>query len=533
MGSVILHLDEIAAGFSEEQIVALSLDYMRQDSDEQKVTGILLAAYRDYQSGHVDAALLTLLKCRFIFGYMPLTAMANIIWLANTPQRRQIAAEQCLSFAMDAAKWTYYDLACEASQAALILDAEARFDIIRCPQQLEFISRIYLAAATTLPQIHVPAPSVDDGRVHVAVIVPNLVDDVVAYTKRVLQLARFSPKNIALHIYVSESLSARKNPQFPYGCIEGTTEISGQKTLQALRNAGIPVTVMPRNMTVTKTAVALAEAIRADGCHRILLQSGMACPIDWLAVRLIRGPLKTGIHIGTSYFGAGLDIMFVDNPINITRETNWDEAIQGKRICLPKGVDTEHCAEAKPLHRADFGIPEDAIVLGTLSNHLEKRLSEAYIKLIIRVMKKHANVWFAPFGRGACARIKEQFANESLSNRFVPCGTSTDVPSALKMLDIFVNEFPVGGSQSVLEAMACGIPVVAMHWGDAHAECAGANMLGAPYGITSRDLAAYQNRLEEWILDESLRRQAGEHLRKRAAQQFDVATYVSALCSMR
>jgi glycosyltransferase involved in cell wall biosynthesis len=80
----------------------------------------------------------------------------------------------------------------------------------------------------------------------------------------------------------------------------------------------------------------------------------------------------------------------------------------------------------------------------------------------------------------------------------------------------------VGGSTSVMEAMACGVPVVALRWSDAHAECAGAEIVGAEMAVKGPDVAAYGARLDALIADAGLRHAAGEQCRRRARERYAV-----------
>jgi len=162
-----------------------------------------------------------------------------------------------------------------------------------------------------------------------------------------------------------------------------------------------------------------------------------------------------------------------------------------------------------------------------MSNHVDRRLSADYMQVIADTLRSHAHAWFIVFGSDALAEKLSVFTAAGVVERVRFGGRQTQAGAALKMLDIYANEFPVGGSQSVIEAMACGVPVVALRWSQAHAESAGAEAVGTPYAIETADMTAYRERLETWVVDADQRRAAGQALKRRAETLFSVKIYVS------
>jgi sugar transferase (PEP-CTERM/EpsH1 system associated) len=103
-------------------------------------------------------------------------------------------------------------------------------------------------------------------------------------------------------------------------------------------------------------------------------------------------------------------------------------------------------------------------------------------------------------------------------------GASSDVPRLLQLLDVFVlpslNE---GISNTILEAMASGLPVVAT--------AVGGNVELVEEGVTGRlfpptDVAALAAHLEEYIQNPASRRRDGEAGRKAVIGKFSMAAMV-------
>ncbi len=515
-----LNLPESVA---EERIAAL----MAAADDEKRTLGIMLkAALAEQRSGPMAAALV-LKQARRLLGCMPLPVIYNYIDLCRRMHREQDAAHACMDFAGDAVGMGYVDVGLEAASAAIVLDSKGEFNILKTPAKLLQLAGVYERAAGALPALE-PAALSPGPPWRVALVVSNIVDHVVAHTKTALHFARYADREkYALSLFSSENLSGRRHPQFPFGCAHFHSEQTGENSIREMRRLGVPVTLMPRDATFTQTAALLSRALTEAGTHFAVFQSGFASPIDWLAARLAPVPVKAAIHIGCSLFNSGIAVTFFDNPANIERETPFWPASAGEREVRPLGVDIDELDRLKPLDRGRFGLPEDALIFGCLSNHLDKRMSAPFIQVVADALVAHPKAWFVAFGQGELQEQRAFFQARGLDARVVFAGPQLVSGSALKLLDVYVNEFPVGGCVAALEAMACGVPVVAMRAGPAHAESAAAEAVGRQYAVSSYDPAAYSRLLGHWLKDPAARNQAAMQMRAKAAQKHHVRDYVA------
>ena len=93
------------------------------------------------------------------------------------------------------------------------------------------------------------------------------------------------------------------------------------------------------------------------------------------------------------------------------------------------------------------------------------------------------------------------------------------------MADLYLNEFPIGGSSSVCEAISQGCPVVARYYPESEliAMRSGAYFMGnEPYIETTEE---YVNTAIRLLKDESFRREWQEKSKKRSQYINDLERY--------
>lgn len=152
----------------------------------------------------------------------------------------------------------------------------------------------------------------------------------------------------------------------------------------------------------------------------------------------------------------------------LAAELSSDWRVDASRIHVVRtGIDLDRVrrapTRAEARHR--LGIPQDAILIGTVSLIRPVKRIPDLIRAVAELAARDPNIHLAVVG--PCSRVDPQelltLANDlGLGSRFHLPGSSDDALSVLPAFDVFVNcsEFE-GASNALIEAMAVGLPVVA------------------------------------------------------------------------
>ena len=132
---------------------------------------------------------------------------------------------------------------------------------------------------------------------------------------------------------------------------------------------------------------------------------------------------------------------------------------------IPNGVDTErfHPDEAmRGWLRAELGIDSASPIVGIVAALREEKNHGQFIEAARMVLRHSPDVNFVIVGDGPeRPRIEAQVLDSGLGNNFHLMGTRSDTPKILAGMDVFcLTSRNEANPVSILEALACGIPVV-------------------------------------------------------------------------
>ncbi len=197
-------------------------------------------------------------------------------------------------------------------------------------------------------------------------------------------------------------------------------------------------------------------------------------------------------------------------------------------VALINGVDTNRFqpGDKAPL-RGQLDLPEDAQVMGIvgrfvgLKRHLD--LLEAFDVLAVKNDKAHLLI--VGSGGAESDRIHERVWQSPFKSRIHLAGFQSDPRPFYQAMDILVVPSIIEGmSNVVLEAMACGIPVLA------HNACGNAEMLVHGSDGFVQDLSTAQNlrvAIQNILADSTALPKIGSQARQNVVKKFSIAEMIS------
>lgn len=132
---------------------------------------------------------------------------------------------------------------------------------------------------------------------------------------------------------------------------------------------------------------------------------------------------------------------------------------------IPNGVDTARFSRQKkdPALQAALGIDPNALVIGTVGRFMPVKNQAFLVKAFAEVAAHINNIRLLLVGEGPLHDdLIALEASLKIKGRVVFAGRQSNVPAFLNLMDIFVlPSLSEGMSNTILEAMSCGCPVIA------------------------------------------------------------------------
>jgi sugar transferase (PEP-CTERM/EpsH1 system associated) len=190
------------------------------------------------------------------------------------------------------------------------------------------------------------------------------------------------------------------------------------------------------------------------------------------------------------------------------------------------GVNTEQFRPdpelAAPL-KSKLGIPAGRVVIGTVGRVVPIKDHDTLLETAEILVRRGRDIHVLVVGSGPeLSRLRMRAsASPELRNRTTFLGASDQVPELLNSMDLFVlPSISEGLSNTILEAMATGLPVVVTRAGG-NPELVEEDRVGNLF--EPRDVEAFAGLLLRLVDDPALRRRYGQAARQRAVEQFSLA----------
>ena len=203
---------------------------------------------------------------------------------------------------------------------------------------------------------------------------------------------------------------------------------------------------------------------------------------------------------------------------------------RGRLLHIPNGVDQQRFhPRACAAWRRQHSVPEDAVLCGAVGALRPEKNFGLLIAAWDRVVREGGDVWLAIAGDGPCApQLRDAAARTWLPSRVIFAGPLDEPAPFYRSLDIFAlssvtEQMPL----SVLEAMACALPVLSTDVGDVRRMLGEAGVSGVTLA-PSDDLDAYASALSLLAGDRARRTALAELNRRRCLETYTLDGMVQA-----
>jgi glycosyltransferase involved in cell wall biosynthesis len=154
----------------------------------------------------------------------------------------------------------------------------------------------------------------------------------------------------------------------------------------------------------------------------------------------------------------------------VNRFANETQRINAKKlITIHNGIDSEYAVSEKMTSglRKELDIPVDHSVICTITHMEEHKGIKYLLESASLLLQSRNDISFLLVGEGALKEeLKILCADLKIERNVIFAGERNDIPEILSLTDIFVlPSLREGLSLTILEAMACGKPVIATNVG--------------------------------------------------------------------
>lgn len=300
-------------------------------------------------------------------------------------------------------------------------------------------------------------------RIRIAHIVSQIVDGGHAPTKLLRTLTTLADRDWFTPFIISTERFCPRPLSYPSLSYQSPpSQERAKSTLTQFASLAIPTCISPPCFTYEESlshTLSLLEQLQID----IAVFHGPD-ELHTLLAAETAVPLRVLFDHGTLPSFGCFDLAI------LSTEESW---IQSQSALLKLGmesvpllfcIDPKETWEKAPFSRSQLGLPENAFILTTISNHLENRLSDEMCMAIGEILQRCPRAVYAPIGPiQQEARFRKKWEPYGVNDRIIFLGHSHYPSQLARSMHLYLNEFPFGSGLSLLDAMAAGCPVVSMY----------------------------------------------------------------------
>ncbi|GAX62992.1 glycosyl transferase group 1 [Candidatus Scalindua japonica] len=194
-----------------------------------------------------------------------------------------------------------------------------------------------------------------------------------------------------------------------------------------------------------------------------------------------------------------------------------------KLLTIINGVDTHKFipmhSERRNKLKKKYGLNEEVKVLGTICRLDPVKNLEFLISCLPSICEKVTECRLLIVGDGPCReRLIKHAESLGIDSKISFTGAMSDVDNVLPAFDVYVcTSLSEGTSMTILEAMSCGLPVVASAVGGNSSLVDESN--GRLFPLNDADV--FKRSVIELLEDEELRKQTGQEGRNKIEKNYD------------
>jgi len=358
-------------------------------------------------------------------------------------------------------------------------------------------------------------------------IVSQLLDGNHAPSTLVRSLCLSADKTCFELFVISTERLGHYSLSYPYQhYVSESTSIRGKKTIETFHANGI-ATVVPANLiTYESTAfeiVNILETIQAD----IAIFHGPD-EMNYLISNITRTPIRILFDHGTPPAIGAFDFVILSSEDAYNIYFDSIKAMGMECCYLPFHVNVRLNWKQEPTARSELGLPEDAFIMTTISNHLENRLSQPFCEAVAQILLQCPHAVYAPIGNvGNQQHFDQFFENLGVGKQVRFLGQQSAPSQVARSMNLYLNEFPFGSGLAILDAMAAGCPIVSMYDVEGPQQGRyGGSYFGLDHVIQSGDVNDYVNLAVSLIQDPDKYEEWSDYSLKCYEKHTDVQEYV-------
>lgn len=186
-----------------------------------------------------------------------------------------------------------------------------------------------------------------------------------------------------------------------------------------------------------------------DFCGEYALLSPLIHKLFYVVALPMRGYASSSCF--DKYMCRDKQICITEN--NIYHSVKEEQMVEALMASLPLQT-------VQGYQRVDFHLPENAFVITTVGNRLEKELTPEFIDCVCEFLKEHRNACWILVGEKINNYINEYYSELVAKKQIIEWGYEENLLAFYAMCDIYWNPDRMGAGGSLGRAMKCGIPIV-------------------------------------------------------------------------